>query len=173
MALEQREYTPEELGLTSTPQIEQREYTPEELGLPSVSQPTGEELLTTQLPEKPSGATRRYLADPALSLTKGIVGLGEAAVGIADIPTMGYAGKGFEKATEAIFGGTSKDLQNFLQSLKTPEQLAQEHEVAKAKGFFGTLGTLAQNPAAIVQILVGQSFPQMIRRYWSCSLCYS
>ena len=160
MALEQREYTPEELGLTSTPQIEQREYTPEELGLPSVSQPTGEELLTTQLPEKPSGATRRYLADPALSLTKGIVGLGEAAVGIADIPTMGYAGKGFEKATEAIFGGTSKDLQNFLQSLKTPEQLAQEHEVAKAKGFFGTLGTLAQNPAAIVDI-VGQSVPQM------------
>jgi hypothetical protein len=126
-----------------------------------LASPTDEDLLTTQLPEKPSSVARRYLADPALSLTKGIVGLGEAAVGIADIPTMGYAGKGFEKATEAIFGGTSKDLQNYLQSLKTPEQLYAEHEVAKAKGFTGTLGALASNPNAITDLVL-QSFPQML-----------
>jgi len=126
-----------------------------------LASPTDEELLTTQLPEQPSSVARRYIADPALSLTKGIVGLGEAAVGIADIPTMGYAGKATDFISEKVFGGTSKDLQNYLQSLKTPEQLAQEHEVAKAKGFTGTLGALAQNPAAIVD-LVGQSVPQMI-----------
>lgn len=161
--IEQREYTPEELGLTpiTSPKLEQREYTPAELGLPSVSQPTDEELLTTQLPEQPSSIARRYFADPALSVAKGIVGLGEAAVGLADIPTMGYAGKGVEAVTEKVFGGTSKDLQNFLQSLKTPEQLAAEHEVAKAKGFTGTLGALVENPNAITDLVL-QSFPQML-----------
>jgi len=120
-----------------------------------------QEELKTKQPEEASSLARRYIADPALSLTQGIVGLGEAAVGIADIPTMGYAGKATDFVSEKVFGGTSKDLQNYLQTFKTPEQIAQEHEVMKAKGFTGTLGALKDNPAAIVD-LVAQSLPQML-----------
>ena len=75
----------------------------------------------TKTPYKPSSFARRAIADTGINLSQGLVGLGEAAVGIADIPTLGYAGKGVEAAEKAIFGGTSKDLQQKLQELKTPE----------------------------------------------------
>ena len=45
------------------------------------------------LTQAPSSAIRRYIADPALGLAKGVVGAGEAVIGLADIPTMGLAGK--------------------------------------------------------------------------------
>ena len=35
--------------------------------------------------------------DVAITVAKGGVGLGEAAVGLADIPTLGRVGKGMEK----------------------------------------------------------------------------
>ena len=41
-------------------------------------------------PEEESGFLRSYVADPLLSVGQGIIGLGEAAVGLADIPTFGY-----------------------------------------------------------------------------------
>ena len=52
-------------------------------------------------PEKqePSGILRRAVADPAVSLAKGVIGLGEAAVGIANIPDIGLCRKG-----ASIFG---------------------------------------------------------------------
>jgi hypothetical protein len=113
------------------------------------------------LTQAPSSAVRRYLADPALGLAKGVVGAGEAVIGLADIPTMGLAGKAAEAIEKGIFGGTTKDLQAKLQSLKTIEEQKQEQAVAEAKGFKNTVGALAQNPAAFLNILT-ESLPSMV-----------
>lgn len=107
-----------------------------------------------------SGFLRSYVADPLLSLGQGVIGLGEAAVGLADIPTFGYAGKKIESASDAIFGGDLEDASQYLQSLKTPEQLAQEKEVADAEGFTGTLGALLTNPGALTNTILS-TLPQM------------
>ena len=113
------------------------------------------------LTQAPSSAVRRYIADPALGLAKGVVGAGEAVIGLADIPTMGLAGKAADAIEKRIFGGTTKDLQAKLQALKTPEEQQQEQAVAEAKGFKNTVGALAQNPAAFLNILT-ESLPSMV-----------
>ena len=112
-----------------------------------------------------SGIFRRYIGDNLLSFGQGIIGLGEAAVGIADIPTFGYAGKGVEAASDAVFGGDLEDASQYLQSLKTPEQLAQEQEVADAEGtgvekFGNTIGALLTNPGALANTIFN-TLPQM------------
>ena len=114
----------------------------------------------TKTPYKPSSFARRAIADTGINLSQGLVGLGEAAVGIADIPTLGYAGKGVEAAEKAIFGGTSKDLQQKLQELKTPELREQEKAVQEAKGVKNTVLALAKNPLAFLN-LIEQSLPSM------------
>jgi hypothetical protein len=116
-------------------------------------------------PEEESGVFRRYIGDNLLSVGQGIIGLGEAAVGLADIPTFGYAGKGVEAASDAIFGGDLEDASQYLQSLKTPEQLAQEQEVADAEGtglekFGNTIGALITNPGALANTIFS-TLPQM------------
>ena len=116
---------------------------------------------TYNVEAEPSGYFDRYVTDPALALAQGVIGLGEAAIGLADIPTLGYAGKGIEAAQDAVFGGDLQDLRNYLQALKTPEQLAQEKEVSDAEGFTGTLGALVNNPAALLDTVL-QTIPQMI-----------
>ena len=112
-----------------------------------------------------SGIFRRWIGDNLLSLGQGVIGLGEAAVGLADIPTFGYAGKKVEAASDAIFGGDLEDASQYLQSLKTPEQLAQEQEVADAEGtgvekFGNTIGALATNPGALLNTILN-TLPQM------------
>jgi hypothetical protein len=109
---------------------------------------------------EPSSFARRAIADTGISLAQGVVGLGEGVVGIADIPTLGYAGKGIEAAEKAIFGGTTQDLQQKLQELKTPELREQEQAVQEAKGVKGTVVALAQNPLAFLNI-IEQSLPSM------------
>jgi hypothetical protein len=118
-----------------------------------------------QTPPEESGIFRRYIGDNLLSLGQGVIGLGEAAVGLADIPTFGYAGKGVEAASDAIFGGDLEDASQYLQSLKTPEQLAQEQEVADAEGtglekFGNTIGALITNPGALANTIFN-TLPQM------------
>ena len=114
----------------------------------------------TKTPYKPSSFARRAIADTGIGLAQGVVGLGEGLVGIADIPTLGYAGKGIEAAEKAIFGGTSKDLQQNLQELKTPELREQEKAVQEAKGVKNTALALAKNPLAFLG-LIEQSLPSM------------
>jgi hypothetical protein len=113
-----------------------------------------------QAPVPESSAARRYLGDPLLGLAKGAVGLGESFVGLGDIVTGGRLGKNVEEGAKRDFGGTPQDLQNYLQSLKTPEQQAQEKSVSEAKGFFGTSKALIDNPAALLDTVL-QSAPQM------------
>ena len=114
----------------------------------------------TKVPSEPSSFARRAIADTGINVAQGIVGLGEGLVGIADIPTLGYAGKGIEAAEKTIFGGTSRDLQQKLQELKTPELREQEKAVQEAKGVKNTVLALAKNPLAFLN-LIEQSLPSM------------
>lgn len=110
-------------------------------------------------PAEPSSFMRR-VGDVGLSAAQGVVGLGEAALGLADIPTMGHAGRGAEIAEKAVFGGTSKDAQAYLQSLKSPEAKLAEQKVQEAEGFLGTAGALLENPSALVGT-IAESAPSM------------
>jgi hypothetical protein len=114
----------------------------------------------TQPVEEESSWFDKYVLDTAISTTQGVVGLAEAGVGLLDIPTMGYAGKGLEWAQNEIFGGDTQDLNAWLQKFKTPEQLTAEKELEDVKGFLPTIKELATNPAALTN-MVFQTLPQM------------
>jgi hypothetical protein len=115
----------------------------------------------SQAPIEESSWARRWLADPTISTAQGIIGLEEGLVGIANIPTLGRAGKGQDYITEKLFGGTTKDLKDYLQTFKTPEQIAQEQEVSEAKGAKATMKALLSNPAALSDVVL-QSLPSMV-----------
>ena len=101
-------------------------------------------------PPQPSGLFRRAVADTGVSLAKGVVGLGEAAVGLLDIPTLGHAGK----ALEDHAGYDPRRTQEFLEGLYSPEQQAANRAVGEAEGVGGTLSALAENPSVIPHKLV-------------------
>ena len=103
----------------------------------------------------------RYFLDNAISLTQGFVGLGQAVVGLFDIPTLGYAGKGLEYTLDNVFGGDLADLTQWLQSFKTDEQILAERELSEVKGFLPTIKELSTNPAALSNTIL-RTLPQMI-----------
>ena len=103
---------------------------------------------STAQPEKPSGAIRR-IADQGIKLAQGVVGVPEAAVGVADLVTSGQAGKLVESA-----GVRFKDAKDFMGEYLSPEQKTADAEVAKAEGFFPTVGAMVSNPSTIVGSVV-------------------
>lgn len=92
----------------------------------------------------PSGLLRRVIGDSAVSLAKGVIGTGESLVGIADIPTLGAAGK----ALSAV-GYDPKATREFFDEMLTPEQRAANARVQNAKGFVGTIAEAVKNPSTI------------------------
>jgi hypothetical protein len=105
--------------------------------------------------------TRRTLGgtikDIAVSGAKGVVGLGEAAVGLADIPTLGRVGRGMEK----YLGYDPAATQEFLSQGYSSAQKAAFEEVEKAKGFVGTAKAMLKHPSTIGHAVV-ESAPQML-----------
>lgn len=104
---------------------------------------------------KPSGFTRR-VADQGIKLAQGVVGVPEAAVGVADLVTGGQAGKLAEQA-----GVRFKDAKDILGEYLSPEQKAADAEVQKADGFLPTLGAMVRNPSTIIGSAV-ESAPSML-----------
>jgi hypothetical protein len=96
------------------------------------------------------------LGDIGVTVAKGVVGLPQAFVGLADIPTFGYAGKGFEAA-----GVRFDETQKILDSFYSPAQQRANKAVQQADGFFGTLGAALENPSVIGTTVV-ESLPQML-----------
>jgi len=94
--------------------------------------------------------------DAAISAGKGVIGVGEAALGLADIVTLGRAGK----AAEAL-GVDPKAAKEFLSEGYSAEQKAANRAVQDAEGVGGTLSALAQNPSTLVQGLI-ESAPSML-----------
>lgn len=104
----------------------------------------------------PPSRLRRFVADPLISATKGAIGLPEAAVGVADIVTGGYAGKG----AEAV-GFRPKEAKAYLDTLYSPEQQAANAEVAAADGIIPTLRASLRNPSTIAHTVI-ESAPSML-----------
>ena len=103
------------------------------------------------------------LGDVGTVALKSAVGLPQALVGLADIPTMGYAGKGVEalginfKRTQEILSGKEGET---LLSYSAAQQAANQR-VADVDGFTQTLSTMLENPSTIAT-MVGESLPQML-----------
>lgn len=111
-------------------------------------------------PAEPSSFMRR-VGDVGLSTAQGVIGAGEGLLGLADIPTMGHAGRGAEIAEKAVFGGTTEDAKAYLESLKSPEAKLAQEKVSEAKGFFPTAGAMLENPSTIIGS-IAESVPSMI-----------
>ena len=94
--------------------------------------------------------------DAGVTLLKGAIGLPEAAVGLLDIPTLGYAGKLLEKA-----GYKPKEAKQILDTYLSEAQQYANRQVKETKGFLPTIGAAIQNPSTIATS-VGESLPQMI-----------
>jgi hypothetical protein len=96
------------------------------------------------------------IIDAGITFLKGAIGLPEAFVGLADIPTLGYAGKLLEQA-----GYRPKEAKEILNTYLSEAQQAANRRVKEAEGFGGTVGAAITNPSTIATA-VGESLPQMI-----------
>jgi hypothetical protein len=118
-------------------------------------------------PPPPSSAMRRYLADPAISLAQGVIGLGQIPVGLADLATGGQVGKFLENEGGSI-GYRPDEASKILGEYLTPEQKAANAAVQtagdKEEGLVNkvgaTLKAAAQNPSVIPHTVL-QSLPSM------------
>lgn len=97
------------------------------------------------VPQEETSAVRRLVADPAISLLQGAIGVPEAAVGLADIATGGHAGRLAEQV-----GFRPKAARDYLDTLYSPAQQAANAKVQGADGFVDTTVAALQNPSTIV-----------------------
>lgn len=103
-----------------------------------------------------SGLVRRLVGDPAVALAGGVVGLGDAVIGVGDIATLGMAGKGWD-----ALGRDSKATHKFISDLYSPEQTLANQNVQDATGFLGTVEAMLNNPTTIVKGVI-ESLPAML-----------
>lgn len=94
--------------------------------------------------------------DAGVTLLKSAIGLPEAFVGLANIPTLGYAGKLLEQA-----GYKPKEAKAILDTYLSEAQQAANRKVKEAEGFGGTIAAALQNPSTIATA-VGESIAPMI-----------
>jgi hypothetical protein len=94
-------------------------------------------------PKAPPAKTGKW-SDLAVTGAKGVIGAGEALVGLANLPTMGYAGK----ALEGI-GYRPAEAKAVLEAQYSPYRQELNRGLAETKGFLPTLGYMAQNPSTI------------------------
>lgn len=98
----------------------------------------------------------RILRDTGVSALKGAVGLPQAAVGIADIPSMGQVGKALESV--GYRPNEAQDILSGFYSESTQRALAR---VQNADGFLASLSTALRNPVSIYTTVL-ESLPQVI-----------
>lgn len=117
--------------------------------------PKAPEPVITEEPQKPAGVMGR-VKDFGVGLGQGVVGLGQGLVGIADIPSGGAVGNALEQSGVDLAGA-----QEYLQTLKSPEQQQAEQNVANAEGFADTIKAGIKNPSAVTN-LIANSLPSMV-----------
>lgn len=109
-----------------------------------------------------SSILRRAVADPLVALAKGtLVDIPETLTGIADIPTLGYAGKAVEGVGRGLGIGGFKEGREFFDKMLTPETQEAKRKVSEAEGGLETLKTAVQNPSVIAQTVM-ESIPSMV-----------
>lgn len=106
--------------------------------------------------EPPKRTLAGTAGDIGVTALKGAVGLPQAAVGLADIPTGGQVGKALEGA-----GLRFKDAQDALDTMYSPAQQEANRKVREADGFVGTAKAMLENPSTIATG-IGESLPQML-----------
>jgi len=114
-----------------------------------------------EAPPEASSLFRRGVVDPLVGLAKGtIVGIPETVIGLANIPTLGYAGKAVEAGMRGVGLRTLPEMEEAMTGLLTPETRQAQKEVQETKGFFPTVGAALQRPSTIAQV-VAESIPSM------------
>jgi hypothetical protein len=93
------------------------------------------------------------LKDAGISLAKGVIGVPEAAVGLADIVTGGRAGKLAEDV-----GVRFKDAKDILESGRSEAGQAAKQKFAEADGFIDSAKAAIQNPSVIADAAI-ESIP--------------
>jgi len=104
-------------------------------------------------PERTFGDTAKDIGITAL---KGAIGLPQAFVGLADIPTGGRVGKALEGA-----GLRFSEAQKALEEAYSPAQKEAMRRVSEAKGFLPTVKEAVMNPS-VPLAAIGESLPQML-----------
>lgn len=107
-------------------------------------------------PKDPERTVLGTLGDVGVTALKGAVGLPQAFVGLADIPTGGRVGKALEE-----IGYRPEETQKILDTWYSDAQQAANAKVQQADGFVDTLTTALQNPSTILRA-AGESLPQMV-----------
>lgn len=134
------------------------DYEPIDQGQPRKLKPYSgnyEPIAPKSTPAPPSSTIRRVLGDSAVDLGKGIIGVGEAAIGLADIATGGYAGRGL-----SAIGYDPATTKKMLEEGYTPERVAANQKVSDAHGFIDTTRAMLENPSTILGTAV-ESAPLM------------
>jgi hypothetical protein len=132
---------------------QQAQPSPTAVAPPTAPSPAPGATLPTPAPS--SSLSRRLIADPLVSLGKGVINVPQAAVGLLNIPTLGAAGKVAEKV-----GVNFEETQKILNSLYSPELQQQQREIAETPGVFGKIGATIMRPSAL-GATVGESLPSM------------
>lgn len=94
--------------------------------------------------------------DAGITLLKSAIGLPEAFVGLADIPTLGRVGKFLEQA-----GYKPNEAKEILDTYLSEAQQAANRRVKETKGFLPTVGAAIQNPSTIATT-AGESLAPML-----------
>jgi hypothetical protein len=101
----------------------------------------------------------RKAGDLGLSVAKGVIGVPEAAVGLADIATGGAAGKFLENEGGA-FGFRPKQAKEYLSSLQSDDLQGKQREFQQADGVIDKTKAALSNPSLITNA-VAESVPLM------------
>lgn len=87
-----------------------------------------------------------------------VIGAGETVVGLADLPTMGRAGK----LLEDTIGYRPEEAKKLLnEALASEAQKAADAKLEQAQGVTGTLSALADNPSTVLKAGV-ESIPSLL-----------
>jgi hypothetical protein len=106
--------------------------------------------------ENPDRSVSDVVVDSGITFLKATLGLPEAFVGLADIPTAGQIGKLLERN-----GYKPKEAREILDTYLSEAQQVANRKVKEAKGFGATLLAGIQNPSVVLTSAV-ESLPQML-----------
>ncbi|HCR1324270.1 TPA: PLxRFG domain-containing protein [Pseudomonas aeruginosa] len=101
-----------------------------------------------------------HARDLGLSVAKGVIGVPEAAVGLADIPTEGRVGK-FLENHDGMLGFRPREAKDFLSDLHTDQYKQQQQDFQDADGVVDKTLHAVQNPSMVVNT-VAESLPSML-----------
>lgn len=94
--------------------------------------------------------------DIALAGWKGVIGVGEGAVGLLDIPTLGHAGQFMEEQ----LGWKPEEAKEVLTSYQSIASQRAQTLVGQAEGVTDTLEAIIDNPSVVAEFF-GESLPLM------------